>query len=271
MTGAAPTPFQSLIAGTIAGMSAITVCHPLDVIRTRLQLDPTISLAKSISMGNLYSGFKTPFIAQGFYKAVIFASNTASINMLFNGQRDRNTVLISGCIAGAVNSLVVAPVEMVRTSQILRAKSNPGEGLFTTIASIMKTKGITSLWAAVGPTILRDGPGMGLYMLAFEQAKPFLAGTDLLREQLLATKMVAGAFAGVVFWTWAIPIDTIKAMIEARIQSTATAAGAAAADTKMHVIVSRSLKSLPIAYIRGIPSAAVTLTVYDVVMAQLAK
>eukprot|EP01037_Dinobryon_pediforme_P025018 gene25018-27017_t len=185
-------------------MSAITVCHPLDVIRTRLQLDPTISLANSIKMGNLYSGFKTPFIAQGFYKAVIFASNTASINMLFHGQRNRNTVLISGCIAGAVNSLVVAPVEMVRTSQMLRAKSQPVE---------------------MTPTILRDGPGIGLYMLAFEQAKPFLADTTILRDQVLATKMIAGAFAGVVFWTWAIPIDTIKAMIEARIQST-TAAGA---------------------------------------------
>lgn len=268
-TSPAPTPFQSLIAGTIAGMSAITVCHPLDVIRTRLQLDPTISLANSIKMGNLYSGFKTPFIAQGFYKAVIFASNTASINMLFDGQRNRNTVLISGCIAGAVNSLVVAPVEMVRTSQILRAKSQPGESLITTITSIIKTKGISSLWAAVTPTIMRDGPGMGLYMLAFEQAKPFLADTTILRDQILATKMIAGAFAGVVFWTWAIPIDTIKAMIEARIQST-TAVGAAA-DTKIQVILSRSLKSLPIAYLRGIPSAAVTLTVYDLVAAQLAK
>lgn len=263
-----PSPFQSLIAGTISGMTAILVCHPLDVIRTRLQLDSNLSFMQAVRVGSLYSGFKTPFFAQGFYKAVIFSANTVSLNYIFRGKRTQENVLISGCIAGTINSLVVAPVEMVRTTQILRARLHPGESILETVKTLIESRGVHSLWAAALPTILRDGPGMGLYMLAFEQAKPFLAEFDSFRDHLLFTKMTAGASAGIVFWTWAIPIDTIKAIIESRIQSAGTTA---AQDTSMRSIFIRSLKSLPIAYLRGIPSAAVTLTTYDLIMAEFAK
>lgn len=260
------TPWQSLIAGTISGMAGIVVCHPFDVIRTRLQLDSNLSFSQSIQAGNLYSGIQTPFFAQGFYKAVIFATNASCINYIFDGKRSQKNILLSGCVAGSVNSLVVAPVEMIRTSRIMRAATLPTESMITTIKSLTHHRGLLSLWTAVLPTILRDGPGIGLYLLAFEQAKPFLSTFSLFHEKVVATKLLAGAFAGVVFWTWAIPIDTAKSIMEYRFQQ---GLGATAPSTSISSVLFRSFKSLPIAYLRGIPSAAVTLTTYDLVVARL--
>lgn len=262
-----PTALESLVAGSISGMAGIVVCHPLDVIRTQMQIK-SLSLGKSITLINqeggvraFFKGIGVPFAAQAVYKSLIFSTNTLSQKYIFHGVNSPMNIFLSGLIAGAVNSAIVAPVEAIRTTQILAATSGSGATTITkAVKSIYMNRGVVGLWYSYPPTVLRDGPGMGFYMLAFDVCKrQLMEWTNTPSNAVpIWIKMSAGSMAGIAFWTWAMPIDTVKTVIESTLVNKTSLSESIKGLDWM-----RLYRALPVAYMRGIPSAAVTLTVYE--------
>jgi hypothetical protein len=112
---------QNLFAGSVAGISATVVCHPLDVIRTRLQTSGRFRGAihcasltvkeegfRALYKGSkihsdrhglaapvlCWSGMASPLAAQGVYKAVMFASYgevPLSVQFTFLAAKPRHT------------------------------------------------------------------------------------------------------------------------------------------------------------------------------------
>jgi len=197
---------------------------------------------------------------------VIFCANTISKQYLFNGSNSSMSLLASGFIAGSVNAIIVAPVEMIRTHQILASKDpSAKKSIPQIIRQLTQQYGMLSLWTGLFPTILRDGPGVGLYLLAFDFAKGYIHQSfspSINSEISLWTRIVAGSFAGIVFWTWAIPVDTVKTLIESSLREKAPSGQFK--HILSNISVSQLYRALPLAYMRGMPSAAVTLTTYDV-------
>jgi solute carrier family 25 (mitochondrial carnitine/acylcarnitine transporter), member 20/29 len=259
---------ESLFAGTIAGLASITFCHPFDVIRTQMQIGKTSvsSLFKEQPLRNLYRGFVTPFIAQGIYKSVIFFSNTVSMKYLFSNERSIHSIFLSGTMAGSINSFFVAPVEIIRTTQIIQqTKVNHTYNWMQSFQVVLSHRhGWRSLWKALGPTIIRDGPGVGLYFVTFDQTKRICKENNMfsLQKSEIGLKVFAGSMSGIVFWTWAMPVDTIKTTIESTINHQSIV-------PSWSTIFRRSFQALPLAYLRGIPSSAITLTVYDLLIETL--
>jgi len=203
---------------------------------------------------------------------------------------------LSGFVAGTVNSFVVAPIELIRTSQILSGKnSNQRSTFFYCVKGMSRQYGLLGMWKGVIPTICRDGPGMAFYFLSFNYWK---SGLQLMVKEQIETplwvRILAGSFAGIAFWAWALPMDTIKTVIEASIIQQAGYNVLGKKDniidemgnlSKLEisrknrkpfwmlgecvwgVLRSRGLLGLysawPAALGRGIPAAAVTLTTYD--------
>lgn len=275
-----------------------------------------------------YRGITGPLIAQAVYKSLIFTTNsivhselarrrysyytspTSSTNNRGNATSSINwNVFLSGMVAGTVNAFVVAPVEMIRTHQILSGTSflasfqsfrgdsahpystnNVSFGSSTNSSSSSPLRWVL-LWRGILPTILRDGPGIGLYFLTFESSKvlvyKYYLNTRRLEEpqpqqrpQPIWCTLLAGSLAGIAFWIWALPIDTIKSNIEASFSSapsktTTTTTGdtnAKYSSSEWQWIRSlrgkgfiHLLRAWPVALGRGIPSAAVTLTTYDII------
>lgn len=239
-----PSPLESVLAGTVSGMAAVTICHPLDVLRTRMQLASSTNQPK-LSMSVLYSGFWYPFAAQAYYKAVIFSSNNFCSKLLTDyAMHPSLKTFLCGMFAGSINACVVAPVEMLRTARILGDSNNLSPSL-------------SRLWTALLPTMVRDGPGMGLYFLAFRETRSYLSSCSSSSSHL-AVNVQAGAVSGVAFWLWAIYFDTWKTEVEARLPSSPSSSSVSSMSR-----VGRSLRSLPIALLRGIPSAAITWVVYQ--------
>ena len=272
-----PYPAECLIAGSISGSAGVLVCHPMDVIRTRMQ---TSKVAKGVMecfrdviresgvVKGLYRGLSGPFVAQALYKSVIFTSNTMINTYIFTGQKTAVTTFLSGAIAGSMNAFIVSPVEIIRTRQILL----PNSTFSGTLRSIISEGGINSLWRGLLPAMARDGPGIGVYLLTFEHCKLALDNNGTLSKFSIWSKLLSGASAGIAFWVVALPIDTIKANIEASPPSTTW--------NQLYLqqrqwIQQRGIGHLfrawPVAFGRGIPSAAVTLTTFDVVSEALAQ
>lgn len=332
-------PWECVVAGSIAGCAGVIVCHPLDVVRTHMQtssynlrssgatattmeVSGVVSTFRSIwqnqGVTGFYRGITGPFLAQACYKSLIFTTNSIVQAELVRRRiaytTPENTpssinwaVFLSGLVAGSVNAFVVAPVEMIRTHQILSGTSFlvsfrsflwDGSTHHTHNYATLGRSGTTSsisnstlrwllLWRGLVPTILRDGPGVGLYFLTFESTKEVLhncyRNTSRLhqqtdqsqRQQPIWCTLLAGSLAGIAFWVWALPLDTIKSNMEASFSSAAstnTVGGGKQSSSEWSWIrlirgngFLRLLHAWPVALGRGIPSAAVTLTTYDVI------
>jgi len=158
---------------------------------------------------------------------------------------------------------------------------------------LAEPRGFAGLWRGLVPTILRDGPGVGFYLLAFEEAKRFFveqaaartpscptsasAPPDLslslpspLPPLPLYARVTAAACAGIAFWLWALPVDGVKTLIEMAGTTDSASTYSVLQTLRRNGGFSRILRAWPVALGRGLPSAIVTLTVYDVAMGWLA-
>jgi solute carrier family 25 carnitine/acylcarnitine transporter 20/29 len=229
-------------------------------------------------VNGLYRGVVGPFFAQAVYKSVIFTTNTLVNTYVFtNPHKTATTIFLSGAIAGSMNAFIVSPIEIIRTRQIL----HPHYGFLQTFRGIVTEGGLASLWRGLVPAMFRDGPGIGMYLLTFEYCKkaweppppPQQEGSSgVVASPSLWPKLLAGACAGVAFWAVALPIDTIKANIEASPGRTSWNRLVA---EQLRMVSDRGVGHLfrawPVAFGRGIPSAAVTLTTFDVMTEWLVR
>ena len=270
------------LSGVAAGISSQIVCHPLDVIRTAYQAEVATTTASSISgivmglgkqgFGSFYKGLLPPLMGQGLYKGIIFSVNSfCNQSLLPHFEFGVHTnIFLSGTIAGTANSFVVAPIELVRTRLII----HPEKGLSATkvIGELVGNGGITGLWRGVLPTCLRDGPGLGFYFLAFHQAKQQLSSFSVERDGSLSfqQRVFAASLAGAAFWVYALPVDTLKTLIEAAPSGTVSSLGSVLGLlSQSKGGIKRMINAYPLALVRGVPASVVTLLTFDHVLSLL--
>lgn len=291
---------ENLLAGSIAGCSSLAACHPFDVIRIHAQTNkknvPLLTLIKDImfiknhntnynivkGISSLYKGFWGPFFAQGLYKSIIFSTNSLMGQYCFPNQKPTSfSIFTSGFIAGTVNCIVVSPVELIRTKQIIsQSDKNNNNKIIKIVKDIIFQSGFRSLYRNITPSIVRDGPGVGFFFLIFNQSKTIMTKNIILNNKLdssslsstttFLTKLLSGSLAGVGFWLWALPVDTIKTVMESSSTSSPKMY-----QTTIQLLkeggINRLYRGWRIAIARGIPSAAVTLTTYDYCIEFLTK
>ena len=273
--------YNSLIAGSVSGMTSLLICHPMDILRTKIQLSNSSKI--NYSLGSIenynlksviqtyYKGLLPPLLAQSVYKSVIFSTNHFSIKYLFNGNSSDFSTFVSGFLSGTLNSFVVSPVELIRSRQIINDKK---QGAFETINFLVKEAGVSSLWRTLPFTILRDGPGVSIYLYTFNSLKVAIERRKPNSIKLsLIDRIFAGGMAGVAFWVYALPIDTIKTILESTEYEKSKSNQISIVRNIKEVYQKFGLaylyRSWPVALGRGLPGAAITLTTYDTIMEYL--
>jgi solute carrier family 25 (mitochondrial carnitine/acylcarnitine transporter), member 20/29 len=268
---------EAIAAGSISGWIAIFVCYPFDNIRTRLQTEHFgLSLKDSVKQVyrtngvlGFYKGFTAPFLAQGFYKAIIFGTNSFMTSKLDFLTNLNIRTFLCGLTAGSVNAMIVAPVELIRNQQLLEKKIIiPGsEGSLRTtttvtrcLQNIVSQNGFLGLYRGLSLTIARDGIGLGIYFLTYKLLKENVGSESIL------SRLFAGSCAGVMFWASVLPLDTMKSMIQSADLTTQPRLREILSSFRLlstRDLFRRLYVSWPIAFARGIPGAAITLTTYD--------
>jgi len=289
---------KQVLSGSVAGISATIVVHPLDTIRTRLQtaevsgakysgaLDCAVKTLRYEGWKALYKGIWSPLMAQAVYKAVIFttyngvkraldrpfSSIPSSSSKIENGRRAGiGQIMLAGAVAGGVNSFVVTPVELIRNnlmvqydSKISRDKQS-GKGSFkprgdVDIArDVIRQRGIMGMWRGILPTFLRDSIGVAAWFGFFEMTHRHVCP----QIGLTGTPglMLSGIAGGIGFWVVAFPLDTIKSMV----QVDSSSAGSTMTVLRTLLLQKNGLvtlyRGIGIAVIRGIPASGITFTV----------
>ena len=159
---------NSIISGSLAGMLAISIFHPFDVIRTKMQsatriaskevtkpISPKVGISSSsgplavfshtIQNGGFrafYTGFSFPLAAQACYKATVFTVNRVTQNSIVSYKSKQQQELgnfqpvkltlqdhfLCGAIAGSTNALVFVSPVEYVRSQLIAQHTHIAEG-----------------------------------------------------------------------------------------------------------------------------------------------
>jgi Mitochondrial carrier protein len=202
---------NSLLAGSVAGITSTLACHPFDVIRTKMQSaslsmsgstnaarGPMQVVSQTLQHGGfkaLYTGLALPLAAQAIYKATIFTINNVTQASLIQWNTATESAaaapysltltdhFICGFVAGGVNAaLFVTPVEYIR-SQLIRQHSlkaagqhlpNAYKGTLDVIRATIKQSSLWGLWKGGAVTVARDSIGVAFFFGSMQWCQGYL-------------------------------------------------------------------------------------------------
>lgn len=132
------------------------------------------------------------------------------------------SVALSGFGTGALQSLILSPVELVKIRLQLQMIGDNGRqhgrlGPVSMAKEIKKKEGIRGLYRGLSITVLRDAPAHGVYFWTYEYAREQLhPGCRKTGQESLGTMLIAGGLAGVASWICCYPLDVVKSRLQAQ-------------------------------------------------------
>ena len=139
---------QDFINGSLGGLCGVILSHPIDTIKTRIQIGSSPNIKSAIKMGKFYSGIKPPLLGIPLEKSIVFGFyNLAKENGLNN--------FFSGIIGGFMSTLIVTPVEYFKVN--LQNKN---------VIDFKNIK-INNIYKGFIPTVFRETPGFGIYFTTY--------------------------------------------------------------------------------------------------------
>ncbi|XP_020270000.1 mitochondrial arginine transporter BAC2 isoform X2 [Asparagus officinalis] len=131
-----------------------------------------------------------------------------------------STVALAGIGTGALQSLILSPVELVKIQLQLQTTGKhqkQTQGPMCMAKKILRTEGLKGIYRGLSITVLRDAPAHGVYFWSYEFAREKLyPGCRKSGQETLATMLFAGGLAGVASWVCCYPLDVIKSRIQAQ-------------------------------------------------------
>ncbi|KAF8101427.1 hypothetical protein N665_0205s0022 [Sinapis alba] len=298
----APWQWENATAGAVAGFATVAAMHPLDVVRTRFQVNdgrgisslPTykntahalFSISRLEGLRGLYAGF---------FPAVIGSSLSWSFYFFFYGRakqryasgRDDDKLspplhLASAAEAGALVCLCTNPIWLVKTRLQLQTPlhhTRPYSGLLDAFRTIMKEEGLRGLYKGILPALLLVSHG-AIQFTAYEELRKLIldfkerrrksqtAADNLLNS---ADYAALGGSSKVAAILLTYPFQVIRARLQQRPSSTN---GMPRYIDSVHVIRETArfeglrgfYKGLTANLLKNVPASSITFIVYENVL-----
>lgn len=249
----------------------------------------------------LYTGLTLPLAAQMVYKATVFTVNSITENAILDFKTLEQQKLgnihakaelsmvdrfWSGAVAGTVNAACfVTPIEYVRNQLIAQqtklvnsssgrwletkmSRSRVGyfRGALCVVRDAYRHQGLRTLWRGTSWSVSRDAIGMGCFFSTMHWVQQQLVpATEPMRSSIWTT-VASGGLAGLAFWLVALPMDTAKTWIQAAPSTEEVSVEQVLrkiyCGQGVKGVVQRLYRGWQAAFVRSVPSAAITLTSY---------
>ncbi|KAI6377506.1 hypothetical protein MCOR25_002488 [Pyricularia grisea] len=236
--------YKGFVAGVFSGIAKLSVGHPFDTIKVRLQttdasrfngpLQCLLQTVRNEGFAGLYKGATPPLVGWMFMDSVMLGSLTVYRRLLREhvfstplSSRDASIPVsmvadtlpayghgIAGILAGSTVSFIAAPVEHVKARLQIQYAAKKSDRLYAgpidCIKKIYRHHGIPGLYHGLGATLL------------FRSFFFFWWGSyDLLSQWMrentaMSTPAVnfwAGGLSAQVFWMTSYPSDVVKQRI----------------------------------------------------------
>lgn len=212
---------KSFLAGSLSGTCSTLLFQPLDLLKTRLQQPQAagetsragmfkhiVHVIKNEKVLGLWKG-TVPSIVRcvpgvGLYFCTLhFLKTSLHLDSPSPGQ-----AMFLGASARSIAGVVLLPVTVIKTrfeSEVYHYRS-----MSEATRDIYRTHGMRGLYSGLIPTLIRDAPYSGIYLVFYVQAKRFVPERVKEGRHLVAANFTCGVVAGLLASLVTQPADVIK-------------------------------------------------------------
>uniref|UniRef100_R7W1N2 Mitochondrial carnitine/acylcarnitine carrier protein CACL n=1 Tax=Aegilops tauschii TaxID=37682 RepID=R7W1N2_AEGTA len=124
-----------------------------------------------------------PLASVAFQNAMVFQvyailSRSLDRRMSTSEPPSYTSVALAGVGTGALQTLILSPVELVKIRLQLEAAGRKRQGPVDMVRDIMRREGLRGIYRGLTVTALRDAPSHGVYFWTYEYARERLAQTQ---------------------------------------------------------------------------------------------
>ncbi|XP_071808475.1 solute carrier family 25 member 16-like [Asterias amurensis] len=285
LAGSTGEILQNFLAGGVAGCCGKVATAPLDRVKILIQghhryyqhLGVWSSVAKVLE----YEGVRGLYRGNGAMMVRTFPYGAIQFVAYDWFKKKTKKKLLSGSLAGVTAVIFTYPLDMVRARLAYQVQ---GECLYTgilhTCRSIWHQEGqFKALYRGVGPTLVGMIPYAGAAFYSYETSKTYLlekgplilskpSRSDPNQRVLTAqANLVTGGLAGAVAQTIVYPLDVGRRLMQLGSMVPNSSSTSSCMETLILVYTEHGARGLfrgvSINYLRAIPSAAVSFTLYE--------
>ncbi|KIP05709.1 hypothetical protein PHLGIDRAFT_107900 [Phlebiopsis gigantea 11061_1 CR5-6] len=221
-----PLPFvANFAAGAIAGVSEILTFYPLGEVKTRMQLETGKStsglvgtfknIVREEGVGRLYRGLVPPLLLEAPKRATKFAANDfwgkTYLRLTGQSKMTQELAILTGSSAGATESFVVVPFELVKIK--LQDKASTFAGPMDVVRTIIRNDGLLGLYVGMESTFWRHLWWNAGYFGCIFKVREVLPKPETNKARLL-NDLAAGTVGGFVGTAVNTPFDVVKSRIQ---------------------------------------------------------
>ncbi|ANB13260.1 Odc1p [Sugiyamaella lignohabitans] len=203
--------------------------YPLDVVKTRMQLqvgttgeeaytsmlDCFKKIIKNEGVGRLYRGISAPILMEAPKRATKFAANDEwgkfYKNLFGIPTMTQPLSILTGATAGATESFVVVPFELVKIR--LQDKSSKYKGMGDVVSHIVKKEGPLALYNGLEATLFRHISWNAGYFGVIFKVREMLPKAET-KSGKITNDLISGSIGGTVGTMLNTPFDVVKSRIQ---------------------------------------------------------
>ncbi|XP_063696493.1 solute carrier family 25 member 45 isoform X2 [Culicoides brevitarsis] len=253
------------VAGCFGGACGVLIGHPLDTIKTWQQkLNATVGQSvyhilhhrqkDGYNLHGFYRGMHFPLVCNGAINSVVFAVYGNHLRNLEKNlseeerlKRRNKNVILSGMVAGFIQSYLICPVELIKIRLQTRiwSQSISWKILFINMKQkfdkqwsnkeisdripavayakyIFQTEGLNGFYRGITPTLCRDVLPYGIYMATYDVFLDIVEHSFDVEKRDSVSKSsysgfiaISGSIAGLMSWLFVVPFDVVKTKMQA--------------------------------------------------------
>ncbi|XP_054824090.1 folate transporter 1, chloroplastic isoform X2 [Prosopis cineraria] len=292
--------WENATAGAVAGFATVAVMHPLDVVRTRFQVNdgrvPLVpsykntahaifTIARSEGLRGLYAGLLPAVLGSTISWSLYFYFYDKAKQRYARNREEKLSPgyhLASAAEAGTLVCLCTNPVWLVKTRMQLQTplhQTQPYNGIYDAFKTILKEEGLRALYRGLVPSLFLVSHGAMQFMVYEEFRKMVIdlkSSESEMRHQnpdMLLNSMdyaVLGATSKVAATLISYPFQVLRS----RLQQRPSVGGIPRYMDSWHVVketarfegVRGFYKGITPNLLKNVPASSVTFIVYENVL-----
>jgi solute carrier family 25 uncoupling protein 27 len=198
---------MKILLVSIACSLAETVTHPIDSIKTRLQLQSNLGIRGVIQQFYQQNGI------QGFYKSIkpaiarhwIYTTGRVTIYEKLKQEEESLWLKVrNGFIAGGVSQFIASPADLIK----IRIQGNPQLGVLQIFKSVYTKEGIAGLYKGWQPNVARAGLVNIGELVAYDLSKKYMIQNGF--QDHIGTHFACSLYSGLCATILSTPADVVK-------------------------------------------------------------
>ncbi|MCL7027906.1 hypothetical protein MKW94_017303 [Papaver nudicaule] len=189
--------WEEATAGAVAGFTTVASLHPLDVVRTRFQVNDgrvthiplykntvnaLLTIGRTEGMKGLYAGFHPAVLGSTVSWGLYFFFYNRAKQRYSKGGTEKLSAgyhLVSAAEAGGLVCLFTNPIWLVKTRLQLQTplhQTRPYSGFYDALRTILREEGVSALYKGMGPGLLLQVSHGAIQFTVYEELRKLLLG-----------------------------------------------------------------------------------------------